>query len=229
MYAKTLFKPTRPQEIDDLIKRYTRLKAPHFFKYAKDKSDEQVEPINNSTVNRFDKLIDNPKFRWSATNVGKFDYKVLMKNSSVAMDSVIIDRYKELNKAKSRLFNEERDRKKKEYFVDKYIRNELLKVNSDIEYITDILVKYLYETKAQNKSTLWNSFGDVIIQNIKNNIPKNTKLCEVCGKRFEYNVSACKPTIYCSSCARVIKLKKDKIRIKKNRENKSKFEHTQVQ
>ena len=201
MYAKTLFKPTRPPEIDDLIKRYTRLKVPYFFKYAKDKSEEQVEPVNRSTVNRFDTLIDNPKFRWSATNVGKFDYKMLMKNKKIEVDDQIIERYKELNKIKNRLFNEERDRKKKEHFIDKYIRNELLKINKDVECLTDVLVKYLYITKAQNKTTLWNSFGDIIIKNLQANIPSNTKLCEVCGERFEYNNKCKTLPKYCEKCA----------------------------
>lgn len=218
MYAKTLFKPTRPQEIDDLIKRYTRLKAPHFFKYAKDKSDEQVEPINNSTVNRFDKLIDNPKFRWSATNVGKFDYKVLMKNSSVAMDSVIIDEYKELNRTKNRLFNEERDRKKKEWYVSKYIRKELVK-DRDIYYVVDVLVKFLYTSNSQNKNTLWDSFGDIVIENIKNNVPKNTKLCEVCGKRFEYNKFDSKKVL-CEICYKKKRRNDIKNNVKNMRKNR---------
>ena len=219
MYAKTLFKPTRPPEIDDLIKRYTRLKVPYFFKYAKDKSEEQVEPVNRSTVNRFDTLIDNPKFRWSATNVGKFDYKMLMKNKKIEVDDQIIERYKELNKIKNRLFNEERDRKKKEHFIDKYIRNELLKINKDVECLTDVLVKYLYITKAQNKTTLWNSFGDIIIKNLQTNIPANTKLCEVCGERFEFEHKVGKPEIYCSKCKKTIELEKTRNRVKKYREN----------
>lgn len=218
-YAKTLFKPTRPPEIDDLIKRYTRLKVPYFFKYAKDKSEEQVEPVNRSTVNRFDTLIDNPKFRWSATNVGKFDYKMLMKNKEIEVDDQIIERYKELNKIKNRLFNEERDRKKKEHFIDKYIRNELLKINKDVECLTDVLVKYLYITKAQNKTTLWNSFGDIIIKNLQTNIPANTKLCEVCGERFEFEHKVGKPEIYCSKCKKTIELEKTRNRVKKYREN----------
>lgn len=193
-----------------MIKRYTKLKVPYFFKYAKDKSEEQVEHINESTVNRFDILIDNPKFRWSATNVGKFNYKMLMKNENVEIDEDVVERYKELNKIKSRLFNEERDRKKKEHFIDKYIRSELIKINKDVEYLTDVLVKYLHTTNAQNKTTLWNSFGDIIIKNIQSNIPSNTKLCEVCGKRFEYNEKCKMLPKYCENCAKEVKNEQNK-------------------
>ena len=53
--------------------------------------------------------------------------------------------------------------------------------------------------------------------NLQNNIPSNTKLCEVCGERFEYNTNSCKPTLYCKKCAEIIKTEKDKARIKQNR------------
>ena len=36
-YAKTLFKPTRPDHVDKILKRYGRDKVPYFFRYAKDK------------------------------------------------------------------------------------------------------------------------------------------------------------------------------------------------
>jgi predicted amidophosphoribosyltransferase len=52
---------------------------------------------------------------------------------------------------------------------------------------------------------------------LQTNIPANTKLCEVCGERFEYNTNSCKPTLYCKKCAERIKTEKDKARIKQNR------------
>lgn len=36
--------------------------------------------------------------------------------------------------------------------------------------------------------------------NLQSNIPANTKLCEVCGERFEYNVYAKTPPLYCKEC-----------------------------
>ena len=46
-----------------MIHSYTRRKLPHFFIYAKDKTDIQVEPLNESTVNRLDYIIPNPAIR----------------------------------------------------------------------------------------------------------------------------------------------------------------------
>ena len=195
-FAKTLFKPTRPKHIEGLIKKYTRLKVPHFFKYAKDKDKSQVEDINNSTVNRFDVLINNPNFIWSASNLGKFDYHMLMSDPNVEVNEDIINRYVELNRVKSRLFNEERDRKKKEWYISKHIRKHLSK-GYDINYVVDVIIKYLHESNAINKNTLWDSFGDIIYSNLNKNIPKNTKLCDVCGDRFEITNNR---AMYCKKC-----------------------------
>jgi hypothetical protein len=35
---------------------------------------------------------------------------------------------------------------------------------------------------------------------LQNNIPSNTKLCEVCGERFEYNTDAKTPKENCNKC-----------------------------
>src|SRR5574344_2254502 len=51
--AKTGWLPERPKQINNTIKQYTKARVPNFFQYAKDKDpDTQVEPANNSTMNR---------------------------------------------------------------------------------------------------------------------------------------------------------------------------------
>ena len=56
--------------------------------------------------------------------------------------------------------------------------------------------------------------------NIQTNIPSNTKLCEVCGERFEYNTDAKKETLYCKKCAKKIDNEKAKERAKQAYFNK---------
>ena len=59
----------------------------------------------------------------------------------------------------------------------KIVREDILKVNANINYVTDVLIEYLYGHKKSNcKTTLWSSFGDVIVENIKKNI--NLKIAE---------------------------------------------------
>lgn len=60
-FAKTLYKPERPKYIDEIISEHTKSALPHFFKYAKDKEDSQVEDVNNSFVNKLNYIIPNPR------------------------------------------------------------------------------------------------------------------------------------------------------------------------
>ena len=50
-YAKTLFKPKRPKDVDSILKYYHNIKVPHFFVYAKDK----IEKIDKKTKKRIEK------------------------------------------------------------------------------------------------------------------------------------------------------------------------------
>lgn len=44
---------------------------------------------------------------------------------------------------------------------------------------------------------LWDCFGDIIVRNLENNIPKYTTFCERCGVRI---VKTGKTTKYCEKC-----------------------------
>lgn len=86
-YAKTLYKPEFPQEISKEIKEFTRQPLPHFFKYAKDKEDHQVQATNSSFVNRLDVLIPNPRINCKYIKadgkkkaLGKPVYQLMMSN-----------------------------------------------------------------------------------------------------------------------------------------------------
>lgn len=222
-YAKTLYKPERPKNKKSLITNYTKLKTPHFFIYAKDKTKDKVEKNNNSVVNRLEKMIPNPRINFKATNLGKFDYRMLMNDKNIKLDKNIIEKYTELDLKKPFLINKIEDEKTSNtVFLYEDIKNKLLEVNNDIKYITDVLVKYLYnEKKSSYKTTLWECFGDVIVENLKNNITfklnEGVILCEVCGKRIEDLMNNRK---YCKECAKEIKKQQDRIADKKYKERK---------
>ena len=80
-FAKTLWKSEPPKEIADIIKKYTKSKLPNFFIYAKDKDpDTQVEPANNSTMNRISAKIPTSRIRYN-NKIGKFDWTMLINKS----------------------------------------------------------------------------------------------------------------------------------------------------
>lgn len=217
-YAKTLYKPVRPKEKNKLLQEYTRKKVPHFFIYAKDKEFDKVERRNNSVVNRLHKIIPNPMINFKAVGLNNFDYKMLMDDSNVDMNNVIakliIEKYEELDLKKRFLpiVNENEDSRLILYmYVD--IRNQLLSVWNNINYVVDVLVKFLYKSKKSSyKTTLWASFGDVLVKNLRYNISMNQTYCEICGDLVTMTGFNQK---YCDECATDVIRENNRKRFKK--------------
>jgi len=196
-YAKTLYKPERPKEIKKLITKHTNVRVPHFFMYAKDKNKHSVEKINDSVVNRLEKLIKNEGIKFNVSNVGKFDYQILSNMKNVNLDIEIIELYEYLDLKKFSMMNNKKDIENYA-FVYQDIRNKILELNPDIYYVVAVLVEYLYKVKnMKNKTTLWECFGDIIVNNIKNNIRKRYLYCDSCGILEERMVNNQK---YCVKC-----------------------------
>lgn len=201
-YAKTLFKLETPANKEELIKKFTKQKLPHFFIFAKDKDKKQVQELNNSVMNRLYKLIPNNNIKFTNMDLGTFDYKMLMRNknfkmeedSKIKLNQQIVQVYSELN-SKKYLY----ELKKNNLHVYNNIRKELMNTYKDEIYLTDVLVDFLYREKPNsNKETLWKCFGSTILRNIR----RNSGLCEECGVVIENRKQK---QFYCESCAKKIK------------------------
>jgi hypothetical protein len=139
-YAKTLYKPTRPDEINRLINNYISGKLPHFFKYAKDKSDSQVEKIGCGFVDSLESKIKNKPLRYNIQNFGKFNYRNLMKNKFIEIDDIVIDTYNKLN----RKYHYQIEQKNKDNvtYIIKIIKEELLSFEYDLNDVCNMLEDY---------------------------------------------------------------------------------------
>lgn len=197
-FAKTLYKPERPKEIDKLIKKYTKAKLPYFFKYAKDKKHDQVEELNNSIVNQLDKIIKNNRLRFKVSDFGKLDYTMMMGNPDIKIDTDVIDEYIILNKQYHYKINMESEYKNNISHIAQQIKNSLSEYEYSDEEITDMLVKYLYGVKnSKSKESLWFCYGNIIVDNLKRNIGNKTAVCAKCGKRYHKEFPNQK---YCDNC-----------------------------
>ena len=218
-YAKTLYKPERPKDKQKIITTYTKSKVPNFFIYAKDKDKKGVEPLNDSTVNKLKKIIPNPNINFREMKLGEFDYKMLMKNNEVEIDLDIVRKYTELDLKKHFMISSHDEEASNIIFLYYELKNHILEISKDVDYVVDVLVRYLYEEKKSSfKTTLWECFGDTMIRNLKVNIPdgfdEGYMLCEICGERIEdYNTKK-----YCYKCAK----EKEKIRKRIWKQNNSK-------
>ena len=208
--AKTLYTPTRPKEVDKIIKSYTKAKVPYFFQFAKDKLPTQVEQPNHSTMNRLSLAIPERKIKYCKT-INKFDYRMLMDQIigfDIQENSKIIERYKYYNIHQNHLFKaeDEKHSNQEDLFMYQYIRDKILEeTGAKLSYVVNTLVAYLYTVqKTGTKKMLWACFGDVIVANLKANV--SGKVCPICGKRFEPNVHN---QVCCSvDCAHIMDVQK---------------------
>jgi hypothetical protein len=186
-----------------IISQHTRKKLPHFFIYAKDKEKEQVEPNNNSVVNRLETLIPNKRLHFDKTVFGAFDYNMLMSDSQVEIDSAVIEKYAELQTDNKFNINFEDMEHSNILYIYQENRKKLSELCGDVNKLTDMLVKHLYFVKKSvQKEALWFMFGDVILENLQRNLDsrygKDYILCEGCAERIPKKNNRQK---YCEKCA----------------------------
>lgn len=220
-YAKTLYKPTRPDHINAKLSQITGMKAPHFFIYAKGKSAHQVQKKNGSVVNRLDKIVPNKRMSFSAKNIGVFHYQYMLSSSKMEVNikQEVIDLYNEVEKQYRYSINFYDDSVNYSYIRDSILgRFDDLKI--DRVECCDILVKYLFHMRqSKRKNIFWMCFGDIVLSNLQKNLPAGSVQCRKCGERFvpengkQKLCSKCsvyqpitKKTIRCVDCGNVFEV-----------------------
>lgn len=216
-YAKTLYKPTRPDHINAKLSQITGMKAPHFFIYAKGKSAHQVQKKNGSVVNRLDKIVPNKRMSFAAKNIGVFHYQNMLSKpkNNVVIKQEVIDLYNEVEKQYRYSINFYDDSVNYSYIRDSILErfNEL---KTDRVECCDILVKYLFHMRqSKRKNIFWMCFGDIVLSNLQKNLPTGSIQCRKCGERFvpeNWNQKLCskcsvyqpisKKTIRCIDCGK---------------------------
>lgn len=201
--------PDKPKHVEEELKKFSKTKLPHFFKYAKDKEEHQVSSINSSTVNMLEEIIPNTRIQFKDV-AGKMDYELLMTNVNVEVDKEVIKKYDTINRMKKVIMGDLDDDKA----FNKYITDALLEINPDITIIVDSLIKTLFERNSINKTTLWNAFGEYMYANLESKLGKSIQ-CDTCTVRFEKKSST---HVLCDDC------KKEKQKIK-NKEKSLKYYH----
>lgn len=217
--AKTLYTPERPEDIHEQVSKYTKGGLPHFFKYAKDKTDSQVVLANKSLVNKLENIVPNPRINCRKLGLNDIDYTLLMTNPNIECrfemsqngkllkeetDKIIV-RYHELNRIYhapiDKLLNSDRSlagdiltksQLKQDIMykgISNHIKQELSKYGRSDIEVADILIKYLYGTKSKNKMALWLCYGDIILENLEKIFKPQTKAIQCIDCGEWFNVS----------------------------------------
>ncbi len=185
--AKTRYMPERPKRVDDHIAELTKSKTPHFFVYAKDKDQVQVEPRNGSAVNRLELEIPDKRMSFTASNIGKLRYKNLLQKKRGGSTEVlpgVVDLYDEIA-AQYRFQTSTYDDEENYGYIRTKALQRFAVFGLSMEEICDILVTHLFRDKVnKRKGLFWLCFGDIVYENLKRNIPKGSIQCRKCGGRF---------------------------------------------
>lgn len=122
--------------------------------------------------------------RFTAANLGKFDYKVLMRNPIVSIDPRVIEKFKDLD-ARKNLSLSYGSNEENYAFFRTTVRCELYAINPNVNAVCDMLVAHFFrDKKSKSLNTFWLCYGDIVFQNIRNNIEKDYIQCSCCGERF---------------------------------------------
>lgn len=245
--AKTLYMPERPEFAKELISSLTKCNVPHFFIYAKDKENYQVEDTNNSFVNKLDNKIINPRINCRSIGLKPIDYTKLVSNSDIEckvsfdkngkinkeLTDPMIVKYCELNQQYHYKINMKRiDNLRNDLLTNTQLKQSLLfnKISKEIKFelskfgysdseISDILVKFLYHVKpSKHKSVLWFCYGEEIVKNLKKHFKPKTKFVQ-CIDCGEWFETDIKNkrTCRCDNCSIEHKRELTRLRVKKHR------------
>lgn len=201
-YAKTLYKPEFPHEINEQIAKYTNCKLPAFFEYAKDKEKSQVKKRNESFVNKIYERIPNKPINTRGLRLDSINYKYMMSNPQIICSKEVSDLYDELNKQYRYMINMKDEYIDNLRYIACKIRDEFAQFGYSEETITDMLVEYLYGKGKRYKQLLWFCYGQYIVNSLERNIEvKKTKFiqCIDCGEWIEVDIKDNK-TYRCEKC-----------------------------
>lgn len=222
-YAKTLYMPERPKDIKKKIVDYTKGEVPHFFVYAKDKENWQVEDITQSLVNKLDGLVPNPRINLKCIRDGKShrlakpDYTLMMTNPDIEVKVV---------KSKSGRLLDGTNFVVMKY--DELAKNYYQKINAIIEYDyprdamskTQVRKQLMYQKIVEETKQELAAFGyqeseivDILVKylyGIKNSEYKDllwTCYGELIYKNLQKNVKPSTKEIQCIDCGEWLEVK----------------------
>jgi len=194
-YAKTLFKPTRPEHVDEILKEYGRQKVPYFFQYAKDKKysddpeESQCEKINNSIINKIvNEIKDNKNMFRPIKRLEKINYLLLLKNENDCYYNEDINKiFDKWNKKYGNIisFDEDNTEKNNLYVIAQQVKDDMCAIELNEDKVINTLVTFLYQKPStRKKKLLWYIYGEQLYNNLLENL-EHKNICRQCGCRTD--------------------------------------------
>lgn len=221
-YAKTLYKPEFPDKIREQISEYIGQKLPAFFEFAKDKEKSQLEPRNESLVNKiFDRIPDKP-INTRGMQLDRIEYQKMMQNKNVTCSREVSCLYDELNRQYRYMVVMKDEYADNLHYIACKVREAFGRLGYSEEMIADMLVEYLYGKNKRYKQLLWFCYGQYLFRNLERNLKiKNTKFvqCADCGEWFEVDAKN-NATCRCPDCFAIHKKELKRLEMQRYRKRK---------
>ena len=190
-YAKTLYKPERPEEVSNIIRTLTSGDMPYFFQYTRDKNHPvNVQAVNYCTMDRISQSIKDPgRLHFRLKNLGKIDYTMLLGEETEHANPEINKVFDHVNRMYGMNVSYDSD--------DGRINNLSTIINNAWERLHEIeldddrilcsLVKHYYgNSNDKKKKLLWMMFGDQMLANLEQNLSRiKNYYCHKCGRRTD--------------------------------------------
>ena len=193
-YFKTMYMPTRPENINYIISKYLNVKVPRFFEYAKDYEEEQTDTLTDTPVNNISQIINIPRIQYGKFDFHtEFDYREFLSSPMTdnRFNQEVVNIYKDvINSAR---FDKKQDEVVKDYkLVINNARNKIYSKCKEIGVtnwhdIVDNIVEEIFNRNPTGKKQMfWEMFGSTMYQHLMKDFDSDVDIsyCIDCGEEI---------------------------------------------
>lgn len=193
-YFKTMYMPTRPDNINYIISKYLNVKVPRFFEYAKGYEEEQTDTFTDTPVNNISQIIKIPRIQYGKFDFkSKFDYREFLSKpmTDIRFNQEVVNIYKDvINSAR---FDKKQDDVVKDYkLVINSARNKIYSRCKEIGVtnwhdIVDSIVEEIFNRNPTGKKQMfWEMFGNTMYQHLMKDFDSEIDIsyCIDCGEEI---------------------------------------------
>lgn len=193
-YFKTMYMPTRPDNINYIISKYLNVKVPRFFEYAKNYEEEKTDTLTDTPANNIAKIIKIPRIQYGKYDFEtQFDYTKFLSSpmTDSRFNSKVVGIYKDV--INSSRFDKKQDEVVKDYrFVISGARNKIYSRCKEIGVtnwhdIVDNIVEEIFNRNPTGKKKMfWEMFGNTMYQHLMKDFDSEIDIsyCIDCGEEI---------------------------------------------
>lgn len=207
-YFKSMYMPTRPENINYIISKYLNVKVPRFFEYAKNYDEEKTDTLTDTPVNNIPNVVKLPRIQYGKFDFeNKFDYREFLSQpmTESRFNQNVVNIYRDV--VNSTKFDKKQDDVVKDYcLVINKARNKIyseckkMGITNWHDIIDSIVEEIFNRNPTGKKQMFWEMFGSIMYQHLRKDFDNELDIsyCIDCGEEFVFQkgTNRCR----CKSC-----------------------------